>query len=453
MILAALLTPADFGLVAISNLVIALAQIVVQLGLGQTVIQRRTQVEEAASTALWVSLLLSGVLYLSLWVAAPSLAAAYKNAHVVDVIRVAALALPLSSLFAIPSALLRRNMEFRRLFWINSSVLVVSALASVILAVLGAGVWALILGPMVGMTISTALAWRLSSWRPTFKIHGLVLRSMLGFSSWVMVAGFLNWMFLYAGSTIGGLFLGVEGLGVFSLGFTIAIVIPSFLVAAIGDVTYPTFCKMQENPRDIGEDLAKVQSLAGAVLFPVTLGISAIAPLVVHLLYGSKWAGLGTVISVLVIMPGLGHVWSLNETAYQAIGRPDLWTKVSGLSLLVMLPVLWLMGHRGLVAFTLGRFGAGWILPLGNIYLTARILKVGVRGQLKAFGPPLLISLGMFVVVVLLVRLGSTFEGVIGWIKLLAIVVFGGTTYLVLARIFQRELWDQMFLSLRRVFS
>jgi O-antigen/teichoic acid export membrane protein len=174
---------------------------------------------------------------------------------------------------------------------------------------------------------------------------------------------------------------------------------------------------------------------------------------VVHLLYGSKWAGLGTVISILVIMPGMGMVWSLNETAYQAIGRPDLWTKVSGLSLLVLLPVLWLMGSQGLLAFTLGRFGAGWILPLGNIYLSARILKIGVRNQIKAFGPALLISLGMYIVVVLLTRLAGSFEATIGWLKLLAIVLFGGTVYLVLVRIFQRKLWDQMFLSLRRVFS
>jgi O-antigen/teichoic acid export membrane protein len=210
---------------------------------------------------------------------------------------------------------------------------------------------------------------------------------------------------------------------------------------------------MQENPRNIGEDLAKVQGLAGAVLFPVTFGISAVAPAVVHLLYGSKWAGLGTVISILVIMPGMGLVWSLNETAYQAIGRPDLWSKVLGLSLLVMLPVLWLMGPRGLVAFTLGRFSAGWILPLGNIYLSARILRIGIRGQLKAIGPPLMISLGMCVLVALLVRQGSPFEGISGWIKLLAIIVIGATTYLVLVRTLLKELWDQMFMNLRRIFS
>lgn len=453
MILAALLTPADFGLVAISTFVIALARIVVEMGLGKAVIQRQTQVDEAASTGLWVSLLVSGTLYLALWIAAPRLSLAYKNAQVADVVRVAALALPLASLIAIPVALLRRDLEFRRLFWVNASFLIIAALSSVILAVLGAGAWSLIWGQLMGMTVSAGLAWILSSWRPMLAINWPVLRSMLRFGIWVMVSGFENWLFLYAGITIAGLFLSVGGLGVFSLGFNVAILVPSFVIASLDDVAYPTFCKLQGNPRAVGENLMKVQALTGAVLFPIALGISAVAPTVVRLLYGSKWEGLGTVISILVIMPGLSFVWSLNEAAYQAVGRPDLWTKLAGFSLLVLLPLLWVAAPHGLLAFTLGRFGGAWILPLGNMFLSARILKIRIRDQFKAFAPPLLFSLGMFAVVILLTRQWSPFDSVIGWIKLLGIVLVGGAAYLLLVRFFRRDLWHWFFLSLRRVVS
>jgi len=453
MILAALLTPADFGLVAISTLVIALARIVVEMGFSQTVIQRETQVNAVASTGLWISLLLSGWMYLALWVGAPRLAGVYRNAQVVDVVRVAALALPLASLIAFPSALMRRSLEFGRLFWVNTSFLVVSALASVVLAGLGAGAWALIWGQIIGMTISAGLAWRLSSWRPMFGINWSILPSMLKFGSWVMVGGFLNWLFLYVGVTVAGLFLSVEELGTFSLGFSVATVVPFFVMAALGDVAYPAFCTMRKNPQEIGKNLLKIQTLTGAVLFPVALGISAIAPAAVHLLYGSKWTGLGTVISILVIMPGLGQIWSLNEAAYQAAGRPDLWAKVGGLSMLVILPLLWQMGPHGLLAFTLGRFSGAWILPLCNIFLSARILKIGIRDQLKAFGPVLMLSLGMFAGVVLLTRQGSSYEGIIGCIKLISTVFVGVAAYLFLVRCFQRELWNWFFLSLRRLRS
>jgi teichuronic acid exporter len=453
MILAALLTPADFGLVAIAAVVIALAQIGVDLGLGKAVIHRQTDVAEAASISLWASLLMTAGLYVMLWIAAPWISMAYNNDKVIDVIRVAALFLPLAALATIPKALLQRNMGFRRLFWVNSSFLIVQAVAAVALAAAGAGYWALILGQLVGMVISTGLAWGLAHWRPMIIINWSVLRSMLGFGVWVMVSGFLNWLLYYADRAIAGLFLDVQGLGVYSLGFTMAIVIPAFFVAALSDVAYPTFCRMQGNPQRVGHNLLRLQALAGTILFPLAFGLSAIGPSMIELLYGQKWDGLGTVMGVLVIMPGLSFIWLLNENAYQAVGRPDLWTKLAGLSLLALLPLLWVVAPYGLWAFTVARFGGALLLPLGNIFFGGRILKVGVKEQFKAFLSPLSISVIMFAVVYVLIHLSSPFEGLIGWIKLFSNIVVGVLVYLCLLRMANRELWNRLFQSVRHVLA
>lgn len=453
MILAALLTPSDFGLVAISTFVIALARIVVDLGLGKTVIQRQTYVNEAASISLWISLSVSAALYLVLWIASPWISIAYNNDKVIGVIRVAALALPLTALSTAPKALLQRNMEFRSLFWVNSSFLIVQAVASVVLAAVGIGYWALILGPLVGLAASAGLAWKLSLWRPVFAITWPLLRSMLGFSAWVMVSGFQNWLFLYADNAIAGLFLGVEGLGIYSLGFNIATLIPGFLGASLGDVAYPTFCKLQGSHHQVGRNLVQLQALMGAILFPIALGLLAIAPSAVELLYGQKWQGLGTVIGILVIMPGLSNIWALNEKAYQAIGRPDIWTKLAGLALLALLPLLWVAAPHGLLVFTLVRSGGAWLLPLGNVLFGARALQVGNREQLKGLLSPLCFSALMFAAVYLLTRQSSPFEGLVGWIKLLSIIATGGMVYLLLIWLGNRELWTRLFLSLRQMFS
>ena len=453
MILAALLKPADFGLVAVSTFVIALARIVVDLGLGKTVIQRQTYIDEAASISLWVSLLVSAGLYLILWIAAPWIAVAYNSEQVTGVIRVAALALPLTASATIPKALLRRKLEFRSLFWVNSSFLIVQAVASVVLAAAGIGYWALILGPLVGMAISAGLAWEMVRWRPMITINWPVLRSMLGFSIWVMVSGFQNWLFSYADNVIAGLFLGMQGLGVYSLGFSIATLIPGFLEASLGDVAYPTFCKMQGNPRQVGENLVQLQALTGAILFPVALGLSAIAPSAVELLYGQKWLGLGTVIGILVIMPGLSCIWALNENAYQAVGRPDIWTKLAGFSLLALLPLLWVAAPYGLLVFTVVRFGGAWLLPLGNVLFGTRALRIGSKEQLRGFVSPLSFSLIMFVAVYLLRQQLSPFEGMMGWAKLLSIAAAGATVYLLLTRLGNRDLWNRLRLSLRQVLS
>ena len=452
-VLAALLTPADFGLVAISTFIIAFARIIMEMGMSKAVIQRRTHVDEAASINLWLSLFISLILYFALWFASPWISNAYNNDTLRIVIRVATLSLPLTAMATVPKALLQRKMDFRSLFWVNTSFLITQGVASVLLAQFGIGYWALIWGQMIALLISAGLAWIYVRWRPKIFIRWSVLRSTLGFSIWVMFSSFQNWLFQYADNAIAGLFLGVRGLGIYSFGFSISIIIPGFLVASLGDVAYPAFCELQESPKEVGNSLMRLQMLTGVLLFPIAFGVSAIAPSVVDLLYGQKWEGLGTVIGLLVIMPGLSYIWSLNEKAYQAVGRPDVWTKLSGITLLVLLPLLWVVAPYGLLAFTLARFGGAILLPLGNMFFGGRVIGIGVREQMKVFGYPLSISAVMYAFVYCLIIYLGPFDGLIGWTKILGIVVGGAIVYLVLFWRTNQSLWNQLFLSMRRVLA
>jgi PST family polysaccharide transporter len=451
MILAALLTPADFGLVAIATFINALSKILVDMGLGKAVIHRQTQVEEAASVSLWLSILVSAVLYGLLWLAAPSIALAYHNEKVTAVIRVAALFLLLGGLATIPKALLRRNMEFQKLFWVNSSFLIIQAIASVILAFAGWGYWALIYGEMIGMAISTVMVWVAVEWRPRIILDYSVVRSMWSFSKWIMISAMQNWMFMYADNAIAGLFLGMRGLGTYALGFNIAIIVPGFMAASIGDVAYPTFCKLQDSPEEVGRSLLGLHRLLGAILFPFAFGLAILAPYAVKLLYGNRWENLGSVIGFLILMPGLGYIWSLNEHAYQAIGKPHVWIKVSTLALIALCPVLWFAAPYGLIVFTVARFCCGLLLPLGNMIFGGSTLGIDLRDQLKAVANPLIFSLVSALAAFFLAREWGPIEGLLGWLKLLSIAGFGGAIYLLLIWRLDRELWNKFFVSLRRM--
>jgi O-antigen/teichoic acid export membrane protein len=421
------------------------------MGLGKAVVQRQTRVEEAASLSLWLSLFISILLYGLLWIIAPWLSEVYDNSEVTGAIRLAGLYLPLSALASIPTALLQRNMEFRRLFWVQSSFLVTQGVISVCLALAGIGFWSMILGQLAGMSISVGFAWGLVRWRPRFVLDRVMGRSIVGFSFWIMVSGMQTWLLLYADNAIAGMFMGVHGLGVYSLGFNIATLIPGFFIAAVGDVAYPIFCRLQESPKIVGNNLLKLQMLTAAILFPVAFGISAIAQPVITMLYGDSWPGLGSIIGFLVIMPGLSSIWTLNGKAYQAIGRPDVWTKLSGFALVVLLPLLWIAGPYGLSTFALARFGGAMLVPLANMVVATRILGTSVREQIEAFASPFCISVIMFALVSETIRLIGPFEGGTGWAKLFSIITIGALVYLFLTRQTNRRLWDQLILSLRRV--
>jgi lipopolysaccharide exporter len=453
MILAALLTPADFGLVAISTLVIALANILVDLGFGKAVVQNKTNVDEYASISMWFSMVMSIGIYALIWALSPGIANLYHNQKVVDVVRVSALSLPLTALTVIPKALLRRNMQFNRLFWVNSSFLVIQAVASVILALVGLGAWSMIWGQLIGIVVSSVIVWATVKWHPKLVWNWSIAKIQLKFSLWIMVSSFQAWLFLYADNAIAGMFLGVSSMGVYTLGFNIAILVPAFIIAALNDGAYPAFCKLQGDVEAVGQSLVSLQRITGAILFPIALGISAVASPVVELLYKNKWQGLGTVLSILVIMPGLGYLWNLNESAYLSVGKPDIYTKISAVSIVLLLPLLWFTAPHGLVIFTIARFAGAMFLPIGNIFIGSRSLGLNFSKQMKSLAMPFLAALAMFILVLGESLLLRPFSGILGWLKLFLIVISGVIVYALTIWVVSRSLWDALLNGVKRVLS
>lgn len=450
-VLAALLSEADFGIIAAAMAVIALAQIVVEMGLGAAVIQREQQAEEVASLALWLSLLVGLMLYAVLWLAAPALAAFYTIPELTAVLRVVGLGLPLAALISIPNALLTRDMAFRQLFWIGAMPQIATALGSLLLALLGLGYWALVGGYLLGRVLHVALVWRANHWRPRWLWQTSLVGQLLRFSAWVLLSGFQTWLFLYADNLLVGYFYNTEQLGIYSLGFNLANILPGMLASSLAYVAYPAFSRLQADRRAVGDSLMKLQALAGALLFPVCLGMAALAEPAITLLYGQKWAGLGWTLGFFAVMPGLSNIWSLNAEAYRAVGRPDVWAKVAGLTLLLMFPLLLLGGRLEYNRFVMLRFAAAFLLPLFNIWAAARLLHIPLAAQWRSWRVPLIWALLMFAAVVALRTLLAPFDGWAGWGKLSLLAVCGAGIYSIGMRLTDRALFNQFLLSVKRM--
>jgi O-antigen/teichoic acid export membrane protein len=268
-----------------------------------------------------------------------------------------------------------------------------------------------------------------------------------------MVSSFQAWLFQYADNAIAGIFLGVSAMGVYTLGFNIAILVPAFIIAALNDVAYPAFCKLQGDATEVGRSLVNLQRITAAILFPIAFGISSIASPAIELLYGNKWQGLGTVLSILVIMPGLGYLWNLNESAYISVGKPDVFTKLSAISLLLLLPLLWLTAPHGLYIFTIARFAGALLLPIGNILIGARSLGLNFIRQIKSLALPFLAALAMFISVTFASSLIQPFVGISGWLKFFALVISGAIFYALFIRITSRSLWNDLLGGVKRVLA
>ena len=450
-VLAALLTPSDFGVVAAALAVVSLGQIVVEMGMGAAVIQRRTQVDEAASMALWLSLLVGVALYGLLWALAPWIAAAYRLPPLSSALRVVGFSLVLSSLISIPNALLTRDLEFRRLFWVGAVPQVMTAVVSLVLAVRGLGYWSLILGYLAGRAANLVLVWWVCRWRPKLVFRRDLFRSLIGFSAWVFISSLESWLFLYADNLLVGYFYGAYNLGVYSLGFNLANLLPGMLIAPLAAVAYPAFSALQNEPRDVGQSLVKLQGQAAAILFPACFGLAAVAAPIVSLLYGHSWVGLGWTLSLLAIMPGISNLWSLNADAYRAVGRPDVWAKVAGAALLILFPLLFLGGRFDYRSFVVPRFIGGFSLPILNVWAAGHFLKIPLREQWHSWRVPALCAVVMFAAVVGLSFYLAPFVGVLGWVKLVSLVGLSAAIYIGGLRVIDREVLSQLLGSFKRL--
>lgn len=450
-LLAGLLTPADFGTVAVSTLIVSLAQILTELGLATTVIQRQSNVMQAASIAFWLNVSVACVLYLTLWVTAPTIERLYDIASLAEVVRVSSLSLIIFALGAIPVALLTREMRFQQLFWMTSLPQIISALLSLVWAFLGGGVWALVIGPLAGQVTKTALVWLFVGWVPTIEFNLVILREILRFSIWVSASGIQTWLFLQADNAIAGLYLGAEGLGIYSLAFNFSMLLPTLINSSVSNIAYPTFCNLASETVSIGPYLLKLQSLVAAIVFPIGFGLAAVGGTVFPLLYDDRWNGIGNVMMFLAIAPGLTTLWSLSADPYRAINRPDVWTKVAGLVLITLLPALFLAGPHGLNAYTAARSAGALMLPVIMIPTTARILDISIRAQLDAIRVPLLAGLVMFTQVKLALVVLSPQASIMGWFQLLLVIIMGAVTYIGLVVMFDHERARSLRQMARRV--
>jgi lipopolysaccharide exporter len=450
LILAAVLVPTDFGLMAASMLVVSLAQNLVGLGTGQAVVQRHNNLHHVATTAFWINLIAGIVGYSAIWILAPVISSGFRMVQLQSVLQISGLSLLFFSVGAIPTALLQRALEFKKLLVVTSLPPVCSAVVSIYLAWMGNGVWALVWGQVSGSAFGALLVWVTARWVPTARIERQEARSLAKFAGWVMVANFETWLFLSADNAIAGYIFGARVLGLYTLGFNFASLLPGVVASA---VAYPAFCALHDGVHEVGKSLVKLQSLVSLILFPLAFGLSAIGGSMIEIVYGSRWAGIEIVIAYLAIMPGTSHLWSLNADAYRAVGRPNVWPRLAALNLVIMLPLLFVAGQFGLLAFIVTRFAGAFILPMLNLVVSVRVLSISARAQLASFATPLVCSIVMFSLIHVLLGLMAPFEHSTDILKVCTIVGISGSAYLLLVRVLGRDSWQQLMYAIRTVLS
>lgn len=288
-ILARLLQPSEFGLVALATAFIAILQVLTNSGFSKALIQKDVLDEKDASTAFWTSLMLSVVMYGCLVIAAPALANIFHVPELAPVLVVLGATIPLSALSRTPAALLARGFAFRTLSVRTIGASISGAVAALPLAYFGAGVWALVVQSIVETTVAVALLWASTTWRPSFTYSLDSLRSLWRTGVSLLGIELLDVIQSQIDKLLVGALFSTADLGIYSLAQRLGFMIQEMITTVISRVSLTTFSRAQNDLQRVTRIFRQLTFSTAIISFPAFALVAVLAPQIVPLLFGPGW--------------------------------------------------------------------------------------------------------------------------------------------------------------------
>lgn len=404
-LLARLLTPEAFGLVAMANIFVAFMQIFLQQGFAQSLIQRSTLEPEWIDTAFWTNLAIGLSLTLLGWGLSSWVATGFQQPQLEPILRVMSWLFAITAAGNVQQALLERAFRFKAVAGRVLAGMVTGGAIGITLALLGWGVWSLVAQQLVQELTGLVVLWWVSPWRPRCRFSWDAFRQLVQFGSPLLGFSFLNFLNSRADDLLIGYFLGAVPLGYYSIAYRIMGVMQQLLVQTTQQIALPMFSRLQADLDRFRQAFYTATQMTSLIAFPVFLGVAALAPHLIPLLFGPQWLPSVPVLQVLCLAGVFQAVSFFKSSVFIALGKPSwsLW-----LSLLTV--VLNLIGFSiavrwGIVAVAAAFVIRGYLVfPIGQ-WAVSRLIRTPIKTYLQQFVVPLLSALIMTAAILLFQRL------------------------------------------------
>ncbi|MCS6870299.1 MAG: lipopolysaccharide biosynthesis protein, partial [Anaerolineae bacterium] len=246
-ILARLLTTAEFGIVGFALTVMSFLDAVRDLGLELALIQRRENIEDAAHTAFWINLASNGTMWLLACLIAPLVASFFREPLIVIILPILSFSFVISSFGGIHDALIKREMRFGLRFVPSLGESLLKSVVAVELALMGSGVWALVLGQLAGRLTFTILAWRVLPWRPKLRFKLPIARQLFNYGYKASIDSFLSALQANIDYVFIGRFLGDAALGIYTVAYRMPEILIINFSIVIAQVLFPAYAMLQDD--------------------------------------------------------------------------------------------------------------------------------------------------------------------------------------------------------------
>lgn len=395
LILARLLVPADFGLVALATSIIAILGIWSEFGFDMALI-RDQEASPAHYDTAWTLTFLRGVIVAAaIWIFADHIAAFFNEPRIVPVLYLLSLMSVMEGLQSIRTVDFRKNLELHKEFNFLMIARVAQFVVTITLAFLWQDWWALVGGILTNRVLRLGLSYWMAPYRPrlTFAEFG----DLFNFSKWMVFNSIFTFLSSRLDAFVLGRMNGVSQLGLYNMAYEISNMATTELVWPISRAVFPGFAKIAHIREELVKYYNRSLSLIVLIALPATVGIAMSAPYFVPLALGDKWLETIPLMQVLAIYGCIRVVQASTVSMYYAVDKPYLATALSGTTLVVLAPtMIWLVGLYGAL-------GAAWAVVIGSvppfmlmIFFNARLLQISVYRSFLNVLRPLLSAAVMY---------------------------------------------------------
>ncbi len=380
-IIARVVAPAEYGLIAMLSIFIAIAQSLIDSGFGSALIQKQHRDKRDFSMVFFFNLAISVVIYGLLYFGAPLIADFYHQTELVSITRVVGLSLIINAAGIIQRTMLTIELNFKKIAIITIIAMLISGAVGITMAYSDYGVWALV-GQTLSLSVVTSLLyWVSSKWHPRFEWNAGSFRSLFGFGSKILFSGVLHTAYINLYNLVIGRVYNASALGFYNRSFTLSQVPTSTISGMLTKVLYPILCKLQDDKDTLERSFGNYLRMACYIIFPLSLALGAIAYPLIELILTAKWMEAAPLLQLLCVAFMWYPISTINNNLQNACGRSDLFFKAEVIKKILALGILFASLPFGLIWICVGQILYNLVDVIITIHFTKKVIPVGYIEQ------------------------------------------------------------------------
>lgn len=449
MVIARILSPNDYGIVAIITVFTSLATVFVQSGIATAIVQRKEVTSLELSSVFYYSICIAALSYGILYFTAPFIAKFYDMPQITNSLRVASLILFPGAFNSVQNGLVARKMEFKKQCVSSMISAIISGIIGIVLAVLNKGVWALVIQQLSYQVIACLTLLIFVRWFPTFEFSYIRTIGMLKYGIKILGARLVDTIFHNIENIVIGKKYNSETLAVYSKGKQFPLIIIDNLDGSIQNVMLPVFSRKQDDLKMLQSSVRQTISLSTYVTFPAMAGLAAVASPLIYLVLGEKWMSCVPFLQIYCLTSALFPFQTANLQAFNALGRSDVYFWITTIKRIISIVVLCIavFCFKSVIAIAI----ATVLFEIAGIIITVavnqKLLKYSFAELLIDTFPNLALSMVMFFIII---GIGEISMSV--FLKLILEIIVGIACYISFSILFKNQNFTYILQILRKQF-